>query len=81
MGGYSYSCVLRFIVYRISCYGWSVAAMSNERAELIAITWFDGKYDRDDAVRSACIQGVDFRLVEQYYGELYHVTEAASNGY
>ena len=55
--------------------------MSNERAELIAITWFDGRYDRDDAVRSACIQGVDFKLVEQYYGELYHTTEAASNGY
>jgi len=55
--------------------------MSNERAELIAITWFDDKYNQDDAERSAELQGVDFNLVEQYYGELYHVTEAASNGY
>lgn len=55
--------------------------MSNERAELIAISWFDGKYDHDEAVRSACIQDVDFRLVEQYYGELYHTAEAASHGH
>jgi hypothetical protein len=55
--------------------------MSNERAELIAITWFDGTYDEGDAKRSADLQDVDFNLVEQYYGELYHTAEAASNGF
>lgn len=55
--------------------------MGNERAELIAITWFDDKYNEADAKRSADVQGVDFKLVEQYYGELYHATEAMSNGY
>ena len=55
--------------------------MSNERAELIAITWFDGKYDQEDAKRSAELQGVDFKLVEQYYGQLYHTQEAASHGF
>lgn len=55
--------------------------MSNERAELIAITWFDGKYGEEGARRSASIQDVDFKLVEQCYGELYHTAEAASNGF
>lgn len=55
--------------------------MSNERAELIAITWFDGKYNQQDAKRSAELQNIDFKLVEQHYGELYHTAEATTNGY
>lgn len=55
--------------------------MSNERAELIAISWFDCKYDEDQARRSADVQNVDFNLVQQYYGELYHTAEAAGHGF
>ncbi len=55
--------------------------MNDERAELIAITWFGGKYDQEDARRSAELQGVDFKKVEQLYGELYHTAEASSHGY
>lgn len=49
---------------------------SEEMAENIAIAWFDGKYTSEQAKLTSELQGIDFKLVEQFYGELYYETEA-----
>ncbi len=54
---------------------------TQEQEMLLAFAWFECKYDEKQARLSAEIQGLDFNIVERYYGELYHTAEAASNGY
>ena len=44
----------------------------------IAFTWFHGSYTEEQAQWSAELQDMNFKNVKQYYGELYHEQEAAS---
>lgn len=44
----------------------------------IAFAWFHGNYTEEQAQLSTELQDMNFNNVKQYYGELYHETEAAS---
>jgi hypothetical protein len=48
--------------------------------EAIASSWYHGVYDMFDARLSCELQGLNFRNVEQFYGEIYAEAEAISNG-
>ena len=51
-----------------------------EKAKMIAVTWFDDKYDEAQAKRSAHIQGVNWQDVLNEYGAMYAEMEGYSHG-
>ena len=52
-----------------------------EIAKGIALCWFEGKYDQEQAQLSAELQGIDFKEVEDQYGNIYAECEVICNGY
>ena len=45
----------------------------------LALAWFEGKYNQDQAEISADIQGLNFDNVLEQYGNFYAECEALSN--
>ena len=47
----------------------------------LALAWFEGKYNQEQAQLSAEIQGIDFNRVKNEYGNIYAECEQVCNGY
>lgn len=43
--------------------------------------WFDGKYTEKSARLVAEMQGLNFEMVEYWYGRQYHMQERVSHGF
>lgn len=51
---------------------------TEEHERNLALAWYEGHYDQQQAEYSAEIQGLNFKNIKQYYGEYYHKYEAMS---
>lgn len=54
---------------------------SKDREYNVAMAWFTGKYDQEQAQLSAELQGIDFNRVKNEYGNIYSRSEEVANGY
>ena len=51
---------------------------TRECERYIAEAWFDGVYTEEDAKLSAELQGLDFKNISDFYGNLYAEMECLS---
>ena len=53
---------------------------TQQHEHCLALAWFEGKYDQQQAQLSAELQGLDFNRVKNEYGNIYAECEAMTNG-